>query len=168
MCCGSALSSCCRRAIRLPRWHSTRRSSSPVATEPLIRPRSSTAFSIAASANGCATNITRRRDFIRVPDMPAGQPFTRLCQKLARPRTAGRADLHIHSTYSDGRYTPAQIVELARRSGLSAIAITDHDTAAGLGAAQEAASEASPEVISGVEITAEHRSQELHLLGYFF
>ena len=100
--------------------------------------------------------------------MPAGQPFTLLCQKLARPRTRGRADLHIHSTYSDGTYTPGQIVELACRSGLSAIAITDHDTTAGLRPLQEAARDSSLEVIAGVEITAEYHGQELHLLGYFF
>jgi predicted metal-dependent phosphoesterase TrpH len=101
--------------------------------------------------------------------MPAGQPFTRLCEKLARPRTLGRADLHIHSTSSDGTYTPAQVVELARRSGLSAIAITDHDTTAGLTPAQAAADNApSPEVIAGVEITTEYAGRELHLLGYFF
>jgi predicted metal-dependent phosphoesterase TrpH len=100
--------------------------------------------------------------------MPAGQPFTRLCQELGRPRSLGRADLHIHSTFSDGSYTPAQVVSLARRCGLSAIAITDHDTTAGLCAAKDAAAGSSLEVLAGVEITAEHAGRELHLLGYFF
>jgi predicted metal-dependent phosphoesterase TrpH len=98
--------------------------------------------------------------------MPARQPFTSLCQTLNHPRTAGRSDLHLHSTYSDGTYTPAQVVELARRSGLAAIALTDHDTVAGVSVAQEAAGN-SPEVVSGVEITAEYEGRELHLLGYF-
>jgi predicted metal-dependent phosphoesterase TrpH len=98
--------------------------------------------------------------------MPIGQPFTVLCQQLARPRAAGRADLHVHTTYSDGSYRPAQVVELARRCGLSAVAITDHDTTAGVGAALLAAA-AGPEVIAGVEITAEAGDRELHLLGYF-
>src|SRR5690349_280594 len=99
--------------------------------------------------------------------MPAGQPFTLLCQALNRPRHFGRADLHLHTTYSDGNYTPAQLVDLARRSGLSAIAVTDHDTFAGVVPARQAAG-ASVEVVAGVEITAEFRGKELHLLGYDF
>src|SRR5690348_1663510 len=96
--------------------------------------------------------------------MPAGQPFTLLCQQLARPRFAGRADLHVHTTFSDGTYTPAQVIELARRSGLSAVAITDHDTTAACGVAR---STSDLEVIPGVEITAEYAGHELHLLAYF-
>jgi 3',5'-nucleoside bisphosphate phosphatase len=100
-------------------------------------------------------------------NMPIGQPFTQLCQSLARPPHFGRADLHLHTTFSDGTYTPAQVVDLAKRSGLSAIAITDHDTLAGIAPARSAAG-SSLEVVSGVEITAEFRGRELHLLGYFF
>jgi predicted metal-dependent phosphoesterase TrpH len=99
--------------------------------------------------------------------MPAGQPFTQLCQTLSRPRHFGRVDLHLHTTFSDGNYTPAQVVDLARRSGLSAIAITDHDTLDGIVPARHAA-DAALEIVSGVEITAEYRGKELHLLGYFF
>jgi len=98
--------------------------------------------------------------------MPARQPFTILCQAVARPRFAGRADLHAHTTFSDGTYTPAQLVELARRSGLSALAITDHDTVAGIGPARQAAA-GRIEIVAGVEITTQWRDQELHLLGYF-
>jgi predicted metal-dependent phosphoesterase TrpH len=101
--------------------------------------------------------------------MPAGQPFTRLCQQLARPRATGRADLHVHTTHSDGTYSPTQILDLARRSGLSAVAITDHDTTGGFAAARQAAGTgAGPELVAGVEITAEFRGRELHLLAYFF
>ncbi len=99
--------------------------------------------------------------------MPAGQPFTSLCQQLAQPRAAGRADLHLHTTASDGTYTPLEIVDLARRSGLAAIAITDHDTLDGIGPARQAAGDRL-EVIAGVEISAEFHGRELHLLGYFF
>src|ERR1700676_4206567 len=100
--------------------------------------------------------------------MPVGQPFTLLCQQLARPRSAGRADLHVHTTHSDGNYTPAQVVELARRCGLSAVAITDHDTTSGVHVARQAAGAAiTPEIIAGVEITAEFRGRELPLLAYF-
>lgn len=78
----------------------------------------------------------------------------------------GRADLHVHTTCSDGAYTPGQVVELARRSGLCAVAITDHDTLAGITPARQAARD-TIQVVAGVEITAEFRSHELHLLGYF-
>ena len=98
--------------------------------------------------------------------MPARQPFTYLCQTLARGPKSGRADLHLHTTASDGNYLPEEIVDLARRCGLAAVAITDHDTLAGVPAAR-AAAPASLEVIAGVEITAEHLGRELHLLGYF-
>ena len=98
--------------------------------------------------------------------MPAGQPFTNLCRTAARPAGAGRADLHVHTTHSDGTYTPAEVVDLARGSGLAPVAVTDHDTTAGVAAAR-AASPAGLEVIVGVEITAEHRGREVHLLGYF-
>ena len=99
--------------------------------------------------------------------MPAGQPFTRLCEQMARPALAGRADLHLHTTASDGTYTPAEIVDLGRRSGLSALAITDHDNLEGIGPARVAAAECL-EVIAGVEVTATFRSKEIHLLGFFF
>jgi predicted metal-dependent phosphoesterase TrpH len=99
--------------------------------------------------------------------MPARQPFTALCQLTARPRLAGRADLHLHTTHSDGAYTVEQVVELARRSGLSAIAVTDHDTVAGVVSAREAAAGSGLEVVAGVEITCEYAGRELHLLAYF-
>jgi predicted metal-dependent phosphoesterase TrpH len=98
--------------------------------------------------------------------MPSRQPFTRLCQQLARPATTGRADLHLHTTHSDGDYTPAEVVDLARRSGLAAIAITDHDTMGGVDDARAAAA-GRVEVIAGVEVTAEHEGREVHLLAYF-
>lgn len=99
--------------------------------------------------------------------MPAGQPFTLLCQAAARPRLSGRADLHIHSTASDGTYSPAQIVELARRGGLAGIALTDHDTLAGIAAARVAATDWHIEIITGVEISTDYLGKHLHLLGYF-
>lgn len=99
--------------------------------------------------------------------MPARQPFTALCQQLARGRYAGRVDLHVHTTHSDGVYTPEQVVDLARRAGLVAVAITDHDTLGGIAAARTAAAGSSVEIVAGVEITSEYRRRELHLLGYF-
>jgi predicted metal-dependent phosphoesterase TrpH len=99
--------------------------------------------------------------------MTARQPFTALCSSLTRSRFAGRVDLHLHSTHSDGLYTPADLVDLARRSGLSAIALTDHDTLGGVVEAQNAAVGSGVEVVAGVEITCEFRTKELHLLAYF-
>src|SRR5260221_8409026 len=98
--------------------------------------------------------------------MPARSPFTRLCQLTARPSDRGRADLHIHSTFSDGVFSPAEMVERARQAGLCAIAITDHDTLAAVESAKTAAGSAI-EIIPGVEITAKFQGRELHLLGYF-
>jgi predicted metal-dependent phosphoesterase TrpH len=59
------------------------------------------------------------------------------------------------------------VVELARRSGLAAVAITDHDTLGGVTAARKAAAGSDLEIVPGVEISAEYRGKELHLLGYF-
>lgn len=99
--------------------------------------------------------------------MAARQPFTTLCQQLARRSQYARVDLHIHTTFSDGTYTPAEVVDLAKRSGLPALAITDHDTIAGIEPARKAAVD-KLEVIAGVEITCQFRDKPLHLLGYFF
>jgi predicted metal-dependent phosphoesterase TrpH len=95
-----------------------------------------------------------------------GAPFTRLCHELAVLRDPGRADLHTHTTASDGTHTPADLVARAIKAGLKAVAVTDHDTTAGIEPARAAAGSAV-EVISGVEITAEWRGTEVHLLGYF-
>jgi predicted metal-dependent phosphoesterase TrpH len=99
--------------------------------------------------------------------MPARQPFTALCQIAGRGRHHGRADLHVHTTFSDGRYTPEQVIDLARRAGLSAVAVTDHDTLAGVAPARAAAAGRGVEVVTGVEISAEFEGRGVHLLAYF-
>lgn len=76
-------------------------------------------------------------------------------------------DLHIHSTASDGTLTPEQIVEEARRIGLTAIAIADHDELGGLQAARQAAGEAGLPLIPAVEINADYGQTEVHVLGYW-
>ena len=99
--------------------------------------------------------------------MVAGAAFTNLCRTLAQSRRQTyRVDLHIHTTCSDGEYTPTEIVDLARRSGMPAVAITDHDTLAAVPIAQRHAGSAL-EVIPAVEISTVHRDRELHLLAYF-
>jgi predicted metal-dependent phosphoesterase TrpH len=72
----------------------------------------------------------------------------------------------MHSTASDGVYTPTQLVDLARRSGLAAIALTDHDTLAGVAEAQTAA-QGRLEIVPGVEISTDYEGQHVHLLAYF-
>ncbi len=77
-------------------------------------------------------------------------------------------DLHLHTTASDGRLSPRQLVDLAASRGLRVIAVTDHDTTDGLPAAQEAA-RAYPHLtlIAGVELSTDVPGGEIHVLGYF-
>jgi 3',5'-nucleoside bisphosphate phosphatase len=95
-----------------------------------------------------------------------GSPFTHVCRRLAIIRDPGRADLHTHTTFSDGTHTPGALVARAMKAGLKAVAVTDHDTTNGVEPARIAAGEGI-EVIAGVEVTTEFRGRELHLLGYF-
>lgn len=76
-------------------------------------------------------------------------------------------DLHTHSTYSDGTLTPAQLIALAQEKGLCAIALTDHNTVAGLPAFVAAAEGSGVEAVPGVEFSTEYEGTELHILGLF-
>ncbi len=76
-------------------------------------------------------------------------------------------DLHTHTHCSDGVLSPADVVRKAAECGLAAVAITDHDTTAGISEALIAGQRYGIEVIAGVEISARHPSGALHLLGYF-
>ena len=79
-----------------------------------------------------------------------------------------RIDLHIHTSASDGRLSPAEIVSRSASRGLAVIAITDHDTVDGVAPALEAARAfASLRVIPGVEISTDVAAGEAHVLGYF-
>lgn len=76
-------------------------------------------------------------------------------------------DLHCHSTASDGTLSPAELVQLARRSGLSALALTDHDTIGGVSEAAAAARELGIYFLPGIEISAEYpHPGTMHILGY--
>jgi predicted metal-dependent phosphoesterase TrpH len=77
------------------------------------------------------------------------------------------ADLHIHTTFSDGTDTPEKVVELAKAAGLTAIAITDHDGIAGIEPAVKKGNEVGLEVVPGIELTSETPGAEIHVLGYF-
>ena len=74
-------------------------------------------------------------------------------------------DLHMHSTASDGAVAPAEVVAAAQRAGLSAIALTDHDTVDGVAAAQAAGASLGVRVIAGVELSAVDEGDEIHVLG---
>ncbi len=76
------------------------------------------------------------------------------------------ADLHIHTRFSDGTYAPEEVVAAARTHALAAIALTDHDTVEGCGAAAAACAAAGIEFLVGVELTAEQDGREMHILGY--
>jgi len=80
----------------------------------------------------------------------------------------GQADLHIHSTASDGRLTPAEVVQEAARRGLKFMSLTDHDTIDGIAPAK-AAAKGFPglKLIPGVEISTDIAAGEVHVLGYF-
>ncbi len=74
-------------------------------------------------------------------------------------------DLHTHSNCSDGSLSPAALIERAASAGVKVLALTDHDTVAGLDEAQRAASEQGLRLIPGAEISAGWRSQAIHVLG---
>lgn len=76
-------------------------------------------------------------------------------------------DLHTHSNASDGSMTPKELIFHAKEAGLSAVALTDHDTADGIALAKEAAKEAGIEFIPGIEFAAYYKDREVHIVGLF-
>lgn len=88
-----------------------------------------------------------------VPEVAAAMP--RLC------------DLHAHSTFSDGSLTPTELVEEAKRCGIAALALTDHNTPSGLAEFCEAAEKAGIEAVPGIEFSTDYGKTELHIVGLF-
>lgn len=80
---------------------------------------------------------------------------------------AAFCDLHIHSNYSDGTMSPAQLISLAQEAGLAAVALCDHNTVQGLPEFLEAARNSTVEAVPGIEFSTEYRGKELHILGLF-
>ena len=74
-------------------------------------------------------------------------------------------DLHCHSTASDGALSPTELVQRAQSKGVTALALTDHDTTLGLAEAAKAASEIDLRFIPGIELSALHANQCLHIVG---
>jgi predicted metal-dependent phosphoesterase TrpH len=78
-----------------------------------------------------------------------------------------RVDLHLHTTASDGRCTPLELVEQAAAAGLTVMAATDHDTTAAVEEVRVRAAERGIEAIAGIEVTAVEDGRDIHVLGYF-
>ena len=76
-------------------------------------------------------------------------------------------DLHTHSVYSDGTFTPTELIDAAIEAGISALAMTDHNTVTGLNDFAEAGKGKPIETVPGVEFTTAYNGTELHILGLF-
>ncbi len=77
-------------------------------------------------------------------------------------------DLHCHSTFSDGSLTPSELISLAEKQGLSALALTDHNAGKGLIEFMMAGRKSTVEAIPGCEFSTEYNGTELHIVGLFF
>ena len=77
------------------------------------------------------------------------------------------ADLHLHTHFSDGTFSPEEVTALGKKFGFAALALTDHDTVEGCARMATACDAAGIEFIPGTELTAEQDGNELHILGYF-
>lgn len=80
---------------------------------------------------------------------------------------AERIDLHLHTVFSDGRRTPAELADLLAAAKVTTAALTDHDTLDGIASLEEALRDRGIRVIPGVEVSVEHEGQDLHILAYF-
>lgn len=76
-------------------------------------------------------------------------------------------DLHVHSTESDGTLTPEEVISAAKKAGLSAVALTDHDTVSGIKKAASAAVSCGIELIPGIELSTSYSGKEVHIVGLF-
>ena len=82
--------------------------------------------------------------------------------------TNKRCDLHSHSRFSDGTLSPAELVKLAEERGISALALTDHNTCKGLPDFMEAGRQSSVITVPGCEFSTEWNKNEIHIVGLFF
>lgn len=78
-----------------------------------------------------------------------------------------RFDLHTHSVCSDGHHSPSEVVAMAQAAGLAGVALTDHDTGAGIAEARAAGERLGVEVVPGIEFSAEVDGRSVHVLGYW-
>ena len=80
----------------------------------------------------------------------------------------GKVDLHTHTSYSDGFYSPKELILNAKEAGIELISICDHDNIAGIGEATEIGKTIGVEVIPGLEISSDIKDKEIHILAYFY
>jgi len=78
-----------------------------------------------------------------------------------------KADLHTHTHYSDGKYSPEELIKKAKENGISFLSITDHDSVEGIEEAIQISNGNGIEIIPGVELSSEYKGMEVHVLGYF-
>lgn len=78
-----------------------------------------------------------------------------------------KIDLHIHTVYSDGTFTPTEVVKKAKELGLTAVSITDHDSVSGVEEAIRAGEKIGVEVVPGIEMSSNIGEDEIHILGYY-
>ncbi len=76
-------------------------------------------------------------------------------------------DLHVHTNISDGSFSPEEVVRMAAEKGITALAVTDHDTIAGIDRARTEAAALGVEFVAGVEVSTQWDHGILHMLGYF-
>ena len=79
-----------------------------------------------------------------------------------------RADLHLHSTYSDGAFSPSELVKRSHEANVSVISITDHDNVGAIAEAADAGKSVNVEVVPGLELSVTLNEKDIHLLAYFF
>jgi len=79
-----------------------------------------------------------------------------------------KADLHTHTNYSDGVFTPFELIQRVSSKGVKMLAITDHDNVGAIEEATEIGKSLGVEIIPGVELSSDHKGKEVHMLGYFF
>jgi predicted metal-dependent phosphoesterase TrpH len=79
----------------------------------------------------------------------------------------GKADLHTHTTFSDGSLSPYELIKKAKSVGIDVLGITDHDSVGALDEAVAIGKEFDVEVIAGMELSASYKNTEIHILGYF-
>lgn len=102
-----------------------------------------------------------------VPGMPTAKYTPAAKKGIKKMADTRMIDLHVHSSASDGTFSPAALVKEAKKAGLSAMALTDHDTMDGIAQAQQAASALGLELVPGVELSTEYLDCEVHVLGYY-
>lgn len=88
-------------------------------------------------------------------------------RRTPTPPRPPSADLHVHTTHSDGGCSPGEVVRAAANVGLTALAITDHDTLSAIAVARPEAARLGVELVPGIELTAVREGRELHILGHF-